>query len=195
MMYVVLWWLPIAAMLLALAVMMFWMWFHFPDRTPDDVVDFLQHIDLDKAEALVDPTEESSIRARLSPRNFRLVQRKRVYIYIELLKRMSHNAEILVDLGSREVETNAPHIAKAALALQHEAINVRIYAFTTLIKLRFWLLIRLHAWFMLPALSLCDAKETCGISGLESYDRLKTAASTLFLLLQNDRFEELMQSL
>jgi hypothetical protein len=61
--------------------------------------------------------------------------------------------------------------------------------------LRFWLLVRLDWWRVLPAPSLDDLREAGGIRGLESYDRLKTAASSLFLELGQGDFEELLHNL
>jgi hypothetical protein len=195
MIQLIIWWGPIALMMAGWTVLAGWVWFHFPDRTPDDVIDFLQHIDLDKAESLLDPGAEHSLRMTMSPRNFRRLQRKRVHLYVEFLKRMSHNAKILVELGNRLAEGGPYGVASAATAMQQDGIAVRLYTLTTLLKLRFWLLIRLHAWFMLPSLSLCDARETCGICGLDAYSRLKTAATSLFLELRSDRFDELTQAL
>lgn len=194
-MYLILWWLTITSMIASVIFFAVWTWFHFPDRTHNDVVDFLQHIEMEKVEELLDPASEHQYRVNLSVHDFRRLQRKRVHLYIEFLKRMLHNAGVLVDLGNRQAEHKYTDIATAARALQQEAVTVRVYALLTLLKLRFWLLIRLDSWFMLPALSLCDAKETCGIRGLESYDRLKTAASILFVELQSNRLEELIQAL
>jgi hypothetical protein len=195
MMYAIVWWLPIAAMVGSVIFFAAWTWFHFPNRTANDVVDFLQHIDLEKVEDLLDPHTEYKYRSAMSSRDFRRLQRKRVHLYLEFLKRMSHNAGVLVDLGNKEAEHCNSEVADAARAVQQEAVAVRLYVFSTMVKLRFWLLIRLDSWFVLPALSLCDARETFGIHGIESYDRLKTAASALFLELHSNRFEELLQAL
>ena len=62
-------------------------------------------------------------------------------------------------------------------------------------KLRFWLLIRLDSWAFLPAPSLYDVHEVGGIRGLESYDRLKSAASFLFAEMGRGNFEELLHNL
>jgi hypothetical protein len=210
-------WGPVVVVLASMGLLALWTWFHFPDLNADEVVDFLQHIDLDKAQILLDPGVEFSLRIGMSPQEFRSLQRKRIHLYVEILKRMAHNSAVLVDLGNREVErceriellhsmaSNAPlgelppmiarQTAEAAKNVQEEAIRVRIYSLATLLRLRFWIFIRLHSWSRLPSLSLCDARETCGIAGLQTYGRLKTAAGDLFLQLRSHRFDELAQSL
>jgi hypothetical protein len=52
-----------------------------------------------------------------------------------------------------------------------------------------------EAWRILPAPSLDDMRQVGGLKGLESYDRLKTAASFLFIEMGQGNFEELMANL
>lgn len=180
---------------LTCAVMMGWVWFHFPNRTVDDVIGYLRPVDLDAARELIDPMMESSLRCEMSPSEFRALQHKRIYLYCEVLKRMSHNAGILVDWANRETESENPQVVMLAKEVQKEAIQVRAYALAASVKLRFWLAIRLHSWQILPAPNLVDTSESVGIAGLDSYDRLKTAASALYLELRSNCFDQLLQSL
>jgi hypothetical protein len=79
--------------------------------------------------------------------------------------------------------------------LQQVGVEVRLYSLLALIKLRFWLLIRVESWRILPAPSLDDMRQVGGVKGLDSYDRLKTAASFLFIEMGQGNFEELLQNL
>src|SRR5579859_7855423 len=176
-----LWNLVVAAGFISCALIGAWIWFHFPDRTADDVVDFLLPVDLEKAETLLDVSEETHLRCDLSRRDFRKLQRKRIHLYVTYVRRMAHNASVLIDWANREAEGHDEQKAILARDLQQIAVEVRLYSLLTLLKLRFWLLIRLDSWQLLPAPSLYDVREVGGILGLESYDRLKTAASFLFL--------------
>jgi hypothetical protein len=185
----------IALGFLTCLVMLSWAWFHFPNRTVDDVIGYLRPIDLDTARQLIDPMVESSLRCNLSSTEFRALQHKRIYLYCEVLKRMSHNAGVLIDWANREADSENREIVALAKHVQEEAIQVRAYAVASLFKLRFWLMIRLHSWRVLPAPYLFDTNESAGISGIESYDRLKTAASALYLQLRSKSFEELLHAL
>lgn len=172
-----------------------WIWFHFPSRTVDDVIGYLRPVDLDAARALINPVSEACSRQSLSRGEFRGQQRKNIYLYSEIVHRMSHNAGILVDWMNTQDGCTQDEIQPLSREVQQESAQVRIYALLTLIKLRFWLAIRLHAWAILPAPCLAETNEAGGIEGLESYDRLKTAASRLFLELRSERVDELVQNL
>jgi len=191
----ILWNLMIIAGVLSCAVIAAWIWFHFPDRTADDVVDFLLPVDLDKAEALLDAGGENHLRCDLSHKAFRKMQRKRIHLYLALVQRMAHNAAVLIDWANREAESGDEQAAVLARDLQQIAVEVRLYSLLTLIKLRLWLLVRLDSWQILPAPSLYELREAGGILGLQSYDRLKTAASFLFMQMGRRNFDELLQNL
>src|SRR5689334_22658250 len=142
-------------------------WFRFPDRTVDDVVDFLVPIDFERVESLLDPAFEWNLKTCLTAAEFRKVQRKRIHLYIEFLQRMTHNATILIQLGNREAEGRDAETVKLAEELQRQSVKVRVYTIAATLKLRLWLFLRVDVWHILPAPSLCDLREVYGIHGLE----------------------------
>jgi hypothetical protein len=190
-----LWYFIITAGFLACVATLALIWFQFPERTVDDVVDFLLPVDMERLEALLDPATEGNLRRSLHPDEFRRLQRKRICLCISIFQRMSRNASILVDWANREAQSSDPRSVELARGLQQLAVEVRLYCLLTLMKLRFWQLIRLDSWRFLPAPTLFDVGQINGVRGLESYDRLKTAASFLFLERNEGRFEELLQNL
>ncbi len=196
MMQAILWWLPVVLMVGGMALVLFWMWMDCPKRSPEDIVEFLQHVDLEKFRTTLDPTTEAALRDQMGMRAFRREQRKRVHLCIEFLKRMSHNAGLLTEVASRMAyREDDLNIRQAGMVLREHGVQVKIYAITTILKLRLRLLVRMDSWFMFGALSLYGVRESCGIRGLESYDKLKTAASFLFLQLHSNRFEDLIEVL
>ncbi len=196
MMQAILWWLPVVLMVGGMLLVLFWMWMDCPKRSAEDLIEFLQHVDLEKFKAILDPSHEITICDEIGMRAFRHEQRKRVHLCIEFLKRMSHNASLLTELGSRMANReDESSVKQAGLALREHGVRVNIYAITTILKLRLRLLVRMDSWFMFGALSLYGVRESCGIRGLESYDKLKTAASFLFLQLHSNRFEDLIEVL
>jgi len=192
---IVLWNIVITAGFISCVVVAYWIWFHFPDRTVDDVVDFLLPVDLEKAESLLNPHAESALRSDLTHEEFRKLQRKRMHLYLALVRKMSHNAAVLIEWANREAEGADERAAQLAHDLQQRAVEVRLYSLLTMMKLRFWLLIRLDTWKLLPAPSLCELQESGGVHGLESYERLKTTASFLFLEIGQGNFDELLHNL
>ena len=191
----VIWNLFITAGFVAAALAIWLMWFRFPDRTIDDVTDYLLPVDFEKAESLLDPQTEAILRKELSPEEFRALQRKRIHHYLALVQRMAHNAAVLIEWANREARTATGQKLEMVTKLQQVGVEVRFYSLLALIKLRFWLLIRVESWRILPAPSLDDMRQVGGVKGLESYDRLKTAASFLFIEMGQGNFEELLQNL
>ena len=68
MMTYILWYFMITAGFVGCAVVAAWTWFRFPERTAQDVVDFLLPVDMEKVEALLDPVAEGTLRRQLDPR-------------------------------------------------------------------------------------------------------------------------------
>jgi hypothetical protein len=191
----VLWYLIITAGFVAAALAVWLMWFRFPDRTINDVTDYLLPVDFEKAEGLLDPQTEAILRKELTPEEFRALQRKRMHHYLALVQRMAHNAAVLIEWANREARTATGQKLEMVTKLQQVGVEVRLYSLFALIKLRFWLLIRVESWRILPAPSLDDMRQVGGVKGLDSYDRLKTAASFLFIEMGQGNFEELLQNL
>ena len=191
----VVWYLLITAGFVACIVTVALIWFRFPDRTVDDVADYLLPIDFEKAEDLLDPQTEAILRKELTPSEFRSLQRKRIHCYVAMVKRMSHNSAVLIEWANREAEKADGERLQIVSQLQQQGVEVRLYSLLALIKLHFWLLIRIDSWRILPAPSLYDVREAGGIRGLDSYDRLKTAASYLVLDMKQEKFEQLLHNL
>ena len=191
----VLWYLIITAGFIAAAVSIWMIWFRFPDRTIHDVTDYLLPVDFEKAEGLLDPQTEAILRKELEPEEFRALQRKRIHHYLALVQRMAHNAAVLIEWANREARTATGQKLEMVTKLQQVGVEVRLYSLLALVKMRFWLLIRVESWRILPAPSLDDMRQVGGVKGLESYDRLKTAASFLFIEIGQGNFEKLLQNL
>jgi hypothetical protein len=191
----ILWYLVITAGLLASVASLYLIWFRFPERTVDDVMDYLLPVDLEKAEELLDPQTEAILRRELGPSDFRKLQRKRIHHYVAVVRRMSHNAAVLVEWANREIKATDKRTAQLAAELQQAGIELRLYCLLALVKLRFWLLIRVDSWRILPSPTLDDVHELGGIRGPETYDRLRSAASFLFIEMGQQNFEEFLHKL
>jgi hypothetical protein len=168
-------------------------WSRFPKRDVDvdDVIPFLYPVDLSLAESLLDPAAEFEFRWKLSPRQFREAQRKRMRLYLELTRRMAHNSRVLVEYADAEKQSADLRRANLASALQDKAIEVRLYALLAGIKLRIWLLLRSD--ILKPVLS--QLRTAGDIDGLETYHALKTAATAAFVQLPPDEFDSLSRNL
>ena len=139
------WYLIITAGFVATVVTIGLIWFRFPDRTIHDVADYLLPVDFDKAEALLDPQEEATLRKDLSPTEFRALQRKRIHLYLAIVQRMAHNSAVLIEWANREAETATGQKLEMVTKLQQVGVEVRLYSLLALVKLRLLLLIRLDS--------------------------------------------------
>jgi hypothetical protein len=192
---IVLTWLIVAWGALACIYMLRCAWMRFPKRDVDvdDIIPFLYPVDLSLAEGLLDPASEFQFRWKLAPRLFREAQRKRIRLYLELTRRMSHNAAVLVQYADAEKNSRDPRRVSLASTLQEKAIEVRLYSLLAGIRLRLWLLLRSEILTSVQALARL---RTAGdINGLKTYDALKTAAAAAFMLLHPDEVESLTRNL
>src|SRR6202041_1714522 len=133
---IILTWLIVAWGALSCIYMLRRAWHRFPKRDldVDDVIPFLYPVDVSLAESLLDPAAEFEFRWRLRPKQFREAQRKRMRLYLELTRRMSHNATVLVAYADAEKASQDPRRVSLASALQEKAVDVRLYAMLTRFK-------------------------------------------------------------
>jgi hypothetical protein len=147
----------------------------FPSRTVDDVTAFLLPVDLEQAEALLDPATYFQLRWNLDPQSLKETQRKRLHLYLEIVTRMAHNARVLIELGNREVDRQEGRAVELIRNLQQEAVKVRAYSLFTALKLRVLLAIR-----PAQAPSLTKFRTLVDIDGIASYKCLRVASAELF---------------
>ncbi len=168
-------------------------WARFPKRDVDDVIPFLYPVNLALAESLLDPASEFEYRWRLSPRQFRATQRKRMRLYLELTRRMAHNSRVLVDYAAGEKNNPDPRRVSVATDLQDRAIEVRLYALLAGVRLKFWLLLRSE--LLAPTPPLAHMRTAGDIDGLQTYYALRTAATAAFVHLPAEARDSLMRNL
>jgi hypothetical protein len=188
-------WLMVAWGALSCIYMLRCAWSRFPKRDVDvdDVVPFLYPVDISLAESLLDPAAEFEFRWKLAPLQFREARRKRMRLYLEITRRMAHNATVLVQYADAEKNSTDPRRVTVATAMQEKAVEVRLYALLTRFKLRFWLLLRSDA--LTPKLVLPHLRTAGDIDGLQTYSALKTAAAAAFVQLPPDELESLTRNL
>jgi len=186
-------WLIVAWGAIACIYMLRFAWLRFPKRDVDDVIPFLYPVDITLAESLLDPATEFQYRWKLTPRQFRAAQRKRMRLYLELTRRMAHNSRVLVEYADAEKNNPDPSRASVAAALQEKAIEVRLYALLTGIRLRTWLFFRAASLVTMPALPLL--RTACEIDGLQTYSALKSAATAAFVRLPQEEMDSLTRNL
>jgi hypothetical protein len=190
---IILTWLIVAWGALSCIYMLRCAWRRFPKRDVDDVIPFLYPVDISLAESLLDPAAEFEFRWKLQPPQFREAQRKRMRLYLELTRRMAHNATVLVAYADAEKTSQDPRRVSLACALQEKAVDVRLYAMLTRFKLRLWLLLRSEILISKPVLP--HLRTACEIDGIQTYSALKIAAAAAFVQLPPEELASLTRNL
>ena len=91
-----------------------------------------QPVDLAAFCNLIDPAEAEFLRLRLSPVQFRAVERQRLRAAAEYGQCIARNASILLHLGKAVARQNDLETAAAARAIVNSALRLRVNAFLAL---------------------------------------------------------------
>ena len=94
----------------------------------EDLAGRTRPVDLEAFRNLVDAGEEDFLRANLSRREFRAVQRERTRAALEYVRNSAHNAACLLRLGEAASRSGDPRIAQAGRQLIDSALRLRAYA-------------------------------------------------------------------
>jgi hypothetical protein len=95
----------------------------------------LAAVDLDAFENLIDPEEEQYLRVKLSPSEFREVQRARIQAAMVYVAALSRNAHTLVGVGqSARYHTN-PEVAAAGAEIVQRALRLKLWCLLALVRL------------------------------------------------------------
>jgi len=173
----------------------------FPARTIDDVKPYLRPIELQELEEILDPANEANYQFKLSPAEFRHLQRKRIHLMREYLLRMSHNALVLIEWGNLEWmgPGQRADLDKGRRMLAQEMVQAatefRLYSLLALIKLKLWILFRLDAWPIIPSPRVSALRRLAGIDAVRAYLRLREAVGYLCEIHGSQYQEELVARL
>jgi hypothetical protein len=133
----------------------------------EDLAGRTRPIDIEAFRNIIDPGEEEFLRANLSLREFRSLQRQRLLAASEYVSSAAHNAAVLLRLGQAGLHNADPTVAAAARQLVDNALRLRIYALLSLAKL--------YVRFAVPEARLSSE------SLAENYQQLRSLAGYLAL--------------
>src|SRR5262245_35169084 len=125
----------------------------FPCRTIRDVPAFLQPVDSANVFQLLNPQTEDYLHSTMTGLALRLEQRRSLHFLREHLLRMSHNARILLEWSNAELkreiighDEDGECYRDCARKLHAAAVEFRLYAVLSLIKIKFWMIFRTQSW-------------------------------------------------
>jgi hypothetical protein len=159
----------------------------FPCRTIRDVPAFLQPVDSVNVFQLLNPQTEEYLHSAMTGVALRLEQRRSLHFLREHLLRMSHNAHILLEWSNAELEREiigkneefSECYRECARRLHTAALEFRLYAVLSLIKIKLWMLFRTQSWMPFGPPSLSSLGEVCGMRFFTLYSNLTSAVADL----------------
>jgi hypothetical protein len=172
-----------------------------PTLTILDVQKVLRPAQSRRVLQLLDSRAEDIVRPLFTNRNFEVSQLSSLYEIREHLLRMSHNAFVLLVWANTELwrETKYKpgmddHEVYIALSrrLHAAAVEFRLYALLTLVRINFWMIVRIRPWSPFPPPRLVELRETAGVRFYASYQRLQEAVGALCLMYGQEFYDEMM---
>lgn len=175
--------------------------FSYPVDEFDDLIELARATDDLDVENLLDVRKEAELKASMTRKEFRKVQRKRIIKAFEYLRRRAFNGSAVTGLAHAQMNrmlsgTEEPDMEKLYLLREtlDAALQFRIYILAVLPKTALWVLLRADKWPLVSP-SVSDLREGAEIDGIAAYYRLTTAIGYLSLFYGERCYDELMTKL
>jgi hypothetical protein len=166
-----------------------------------DVQKVLRPVASTRIVSLLDSRIEDIVRPAFSRRKFEDSQLMTLYEVREHLLRMAHNSFVLLVWANTELwretkykpgmEDRETYI-DLSRKLHTAALEFRIYALCTLVRINFWMIVRVRPWSPFPSPRLVELRETAGVRFYASYQRLQEAVGALCLAYGQEFYDEMM---
>lgn len=165
---------------------------HQAEMDLSDIVPYLLPVNLEVLCEAVDPAQDAYLRHSQLPDEFQRLQRKRTRLAAEYLRRMSHNASLLQQVGYAQLRSPNPMIAEQAQALIDAGVYVRLYALLGIAALFFR---RAWGFGSIAASKISAMQKLMSTSLIPAYDAMRSKAEELTMLRDNAFHDALVQSL
>ena len=166
-----------------------------PQVDLSDVVPFLLPVDVTALSELINPQIEAAAKRSYSKEDFKRLRRKQARQTVEYLRRMSHNAALLQQLGYSRIHNPNALIAAQGQQLIDAGVHVRLYTFVGLTVLFLWRLLGLYAVSFVSLPKVSDIRELMSSSLIPAYEALRAKAEGLTSIKDSGFREALVQSL
>ena len=183
----------------AVAAIILYEWLcRFSELSPNDVLPFLQKIDLEVLYGTFHPEAEEMLRQKLSPVEFKLVQWKRFHLAIHYCKLLTANSRVLQGwtlYGRRQTWQHfSPALQNTVTELRNSCMQCRAAAWVIRLRLQWWLMrMRLLPWA--PAPTFTKLLSSGSAEMIAFYDKVREAAELFSLAYGEDYHQKLMQVL
>jgi hypothetical protein len=164
-----------------------------PGAELGDLMNSFLPVNVEVLSQVISPEQQRHLQETYGHQELLRIYREQVGVTIECLRRMSHNAALLQQLGYAQLQSGNQLIATLAQEMVDAGVHVRLYTFMALIVLHVRTALQ---WLPLfSAASCADVQSLVSSSLLPAYTLLKDKADNLTCLKFSSLNEALAQSL
>jgi hypothetical protein len=158
-----------------------------------DLMNSFLPVNMEVLSNLIDPAQQRYLQETYGQEELLKIYREQVGLTMECLRRMSHNAALLQQVGYTQLRSGNQLIASLAQEMVDAGVHVRLYTFMGLIVLQVRNVLQ---WIPLfSAVTCSDVQNLVSSSLLPAYAQLKDKADNLTCLKFHSLNEALAQSL
>lgn len=166
---------------------------HSPKVELGDLLPSFLPVDVEVLKDLVNPAQQRLLQETYGPEELLRIYRQQLRLTIECLRRMTHNAALLQQLGYSQLQSGNQLIASLAQEMIDAGVHVRLYTFVSLVVLH---LRNALSWMPLVAASRsAQIQQLLSSSLIPAYAELKDKTGNLTCLKFSSFHEALAQSL
>jgi hypothetical protein len=150
-------------------------------------------VDVEVLEELLSPAQQRHLQETYGQEELLRIYRQQLRLTVECLRRMTHNAALLQQLGYTQIQSGNQLIATLAQEMIDVGVHVRLYTFVGLVVLH---LRNALSWIPMVASSRSvQVQHLVSSSLIPAYGELKNKAGNLVCLKFSSFHETLAQSL
>jgi hypothetical protein len=158
-----------------------------------DLMNSFLPVNMEVLSEMVNPIQQRHMQETFGQKELLRIYRQQVSLTVECLRRMSHNAALLQQVGYTQLRSGNQLIANLAQEMVDAGVHVRLYTFMALIVLQVRTALQ---WLPLFSAAKCsDVQGLVSSSLMPAYAQLKDKADNLTCLKFSSLNESLAQSL
>ena len=164
-----------------------------PGAELGDLMNSFLPVDVEVLSNVINPTQQRHLQETYGRDELLRIYQEQVGLTMECLRRMSHNAALLQQVGYTQLQSGNQLIASLAQEMVDAGVHVRLYTFMALIVLQVRTSLQWVPLF--SAANIGDVRSLVSSSLLPAYALLKDKADHLTCLKFSSLHESLAQSL
>jgi hypothetical protein len=164
-----------------------------PGAQLSDLMNSFLPVNVEVLSEVISPAQQRHLQETYGHDELMRIYREQVALTMECLRRMSHNAALLQQVGYAQLRSGNQLIASLAQEMVDAGVHVRLYTFMALIVLQ--VRTALQRLPLFSAATCGDVQSMVSSSLLPAYALLKDKAGNLTCLKFSNLHESLVQSL